>query len=165
MKLNPLDIYNKEFTVSALGYNKSQVEEFLDDIGVEYERMLQEIKSLQERNDKLKEKLKSYENIEENLKSTLRSIEEIAEKQTQQAREEANMIIEKANVEAEKMKQNVKKELAEEYDKLEKLKETKTFFKIRLRNLLESQLEVLEEEDEEINIEKYEEKIDNLTNT
>ena len=45
--------------------------------------------------------------------------------------------------------------------KLEKLKETKTFFKIRLRNLLESQLEVLDE-DEEINLDKYEEQINQL---
>jgi len=80
MKMNPLDIYNKEFQVSALGYNKSQVEEFLDDIGVEYERMLQEIKDLQDKNEKLRDKLKSYENIEEDLKSTLRSIEQIAPK-------------------------------------------------------------------------------------
>jgi cell division initiation protein len=164
MKMNPLDIYNKEFTVSALGYNKSQVEEFLDDIGVEYERMLQDKKDLQDRNEKLKEKLKSYENIEENLKSTLRSIEEIADKQTKQAREEANMIIEKANMEAEKMREKVKKDLAEEYKKLEKLKETKTFFKIRLRNLLESQLEVLEE-DEEIDLDKYQNQIEDFEDT
>src|SRR6056297_2693557 len=154
MKINPLDIYNKEFQVSALGYNKSQVEEFLDDIGVEYERMLQEIKDLQDKNEKLKDK----------LKSTLRSIEQIADKQTKQAKEEANMIIEKANMEAEKMREKVKKDLAEEYKKLEKLKETKTFFKIRLRNLLESQLEVLEE-DEEINLDKYQEQVEDLENT
>src|SRR6056297_4135590 len=164
MKVNPLDIYNKDFTVSALGYNKSQVDEFLDDLGVEYERMMQEMKDLRERNEKLKEKLKSYENIEENLKSTLKSIEKIADKQTQKAREETNMIIEKANMEAKKMKQEVKKDLAEEYKKLEKLKETKTFFKIRLRNLLESQLEVLEE-DEEINLDKYQEQVEDLENT
>jgi len=161
MKINPLDIYNKDFTVSALGYNKSQVDEFLDDLGVEFERMLQKNKDLQDKNERLKEKLKSYENIEENLKNTLKSIEEIADKQTQQAREEANMIIEKADMEAKKMKEQVKKDLAEEYKKLEKLKETKTFFKIRLRNLLESQLEVLDE-DEEINLDKYEEQINQL---
>ena len=154
MKINPLDIYNKEFTVSALGYNKSQVEEFLDDLGVQYERMMQEMKDLREKNEKL----------QENLKNTLKSIEEIADKQTQQAREEANMIIEKANMEAKKMKQEVKKDLAEEYKKLEKLKETKTFFKIRLRNLLESQLEVLEDE-EELDLDKYQEEIDELPET
>ena len=164
MKINPLDIYNKEFAVSALGYNKSQVDDFLDDLGVEYERMMQEMKDLRDENEKLREKLKSYENIEENLKSTLKSIEEIADKQTSQAREEANMIIEKANMEAKKMKQEVKEDLAEEYKKLEKLKETKTFFKIRLKNLLESQLEVLEE-DEELNIEKYREDIEKLPDT
>lgn len=164
MKINPLDIYNKEFTVSALGYNKSQVDDFLDDLGVEYERMMQEMKDLRDNNEKLREKLKSYENIEENLKSTLKSIEEIADKQTQQAREEANMIIEKAEMEAKKMREEVKEDLAEEYKKLEKLKETKTFFKIRLKNLLESQLEVLEE-DEELNIEKYREDIEKLPDT
>lgn len=158
MKINPLDIYNKDFTVSALGYNKSQVDEFLDDLGVEFERILQKNKDLQDKNERLKEKLKSYENIEENLKNTLESIEEIADKQTEQAREEANMIIEKADMEAKKMREQVKKDLAEEYKKLEKLKETKSFFKIRLRNMLESQLEVLEE-DEEIDLDKYEEQI------
>ncbi|MBS3810342.1 MAG: DivIVA domain-containing protein [Halanaerobiales bacterium] len=163
MKINPLDIYNKEFTVSALGYNKSQVEEFLDDLGVEYERMMQEMKQIKDTNEKLKEKLKSYENIEENLKNTLRSIEEIANKQTKQAREEAEIIIEKAEMKAKKMKDEVKDDLSEEYKKLEKLKKTKTFFKIRMRNLLESQLEVLED-DEEIDLEKYEEEIEEYQN-
>ncbi len=163
MKINPLDIYNKEFTVSALGYNKSQVEEFLDDLGVEYERMMQEMKQIKDTNEKLKEKLKSYENIEENLKNTLRSIEEIANKQTKQAREEAEIIIEKAEMKAKKMKDEVKDDLSEEYKKLEKLEKTKTFFKIRMRNLLESQLEVLED-DEEIDLEKYEEEIEEYQN-
>src|SRR6056297_2710430 len=152
MKINPLDIYNKEFTVSALGYNKSQVEEFLDDLGVEYERMMQEMKQIKDTNEKLKEKLKSYENIEEN-----------SNKQTKQAREEAEIIIEKAEMKAKKMKDEVKDDLSEEYNKLEKLKKTKTFFKIRMRNLLESQLEVLED-DEEIDLEKYEEEIEEYQN-
>lgn len=58
MKLNPLDIYNKEFKNATFGYNKDQVDNFLDDVGVAYERLLKDLNKLQSENETLKEKWK-----------------------------------------------------------------------------------------------------------
>ena len=74
MKLNPLDIYNKEFKKSTFGYNTTQVDEFLDDIGVAYERLLKDLNKLQEENNALKEKIENYQDMEEKLQNTLDSI-------------------------------------------------------------------------------------------
>ncbi|RQD73623.1 MAG: DivIVA domain-containing protein, partial [Halanaerobium sp. MSAO_Bac5] len=63
MKLNPLEIYNKEFNKSTFGYNKSQVDDFIEDIGVAYERLLKDINNLQEENKKLKEKIEHYQKM------------------------------------------------------------------------------------------------------
>jgi cell division initiation protein len=118
LKLNPLDIYNKEFKKSTFGYNTTQVDEFLDDVGV--------ANNLQEENRDLREKIENYEDMEDKLQNTLDSMQGTISERVEQADNEARMIIKEARMKAEK-----------------------NFFKIRFQTLLESHLEMLNEEAEE----------------
>ena len=149
MKLNPLDIYNKEFKKSTFGYNTTQVDEFLDDVGVAYERLLKDLNNLQEENQALKEKIDNYEDMEAKLQNTLDSIQGTVSERIEQADNEARMIIKEARMKAEKIKENARDQVASEKRKLEQLREQRNFFKIRFQTLLESHLEMLNEEAEE----------------
>ncbi|MCE5191758.1 MAG: DivIVA domain-containing protein, partial [Actinomycetia bacterium] len=42
MKLTPLDIHHKEFGRSLRGYNEAEVDEFLDQVADELERLFKE---------------------------------------------------------------------------------------------------------------------------
>jgi cell division initiation protein len=149
LKLNPLDIYNKEFKKSTFGYNTTQVDEFLDDVGVAYERLLKDLNNLQEENQDLKEKIDNYEDMEAKLQNTLDSIQGTVSERIEQADNEARMIIKEARMKAEKIKENARDQVASEKRKLEQLREQRNFFKIRFQTLLESHLEMLNEEAEE----------------
>ncbi|MFP4371795.1 MAG: DivIVA domain-containing protein [Halanaerobium sp.] len=149
MKLNPLDIYNKEFKKSTFGYNTGQVDEFLDDVGVAYERLLKDLNNLQEENKALKEKIDSYQDMEEKLQNTLDSMQDTISDRIEQADKEARMIVKEARMKAEKIKDDAQSEVASEKRKVEQLREQKNFFKIRFQTLLESHLEMLNDDNEE----------------
>lgn len=156
-KMSPLDIYNEEFSKTTFGgYNTSEVDNFQENVGRSYEKLLKEINRLKDQNGKLMEKLKNYESIEDKLKDTLTSVQETAREQTRQAKREADQIIEQANMEADKIIQETKMEIKEEYRSLERLQEARKLFKIRYRNILESHLQMLdEEEDEDIKVDNF----------
>ena len=151
MNLSPLDIYNKEFKKSALGYNKEEVDDFIEEVGMAYEKLLKEINSLQDRNKKLKEKLENYENIDKKLRDTLETVQDTVTEEKERAKKEAKVIINKAENEAEEIRSKAKKEVEEELKKLEDLREKKSLFKIRFKTLLENHLELLKDNDEKLN--------------
>ena len=47
MSLTPLDIQHKEFTVKIKGYDKEQVNDFLDNVTKEFEEVIKQNKDLQ----------------------------------------------------------------------------------------------------------------------
>ena len=147
MKLSPLDIYNKEFKKSTFGYNVSEVNDFLEDVGMAYEKLLKEINSLKDENERLEERLKNYENIEEKLENTLETIQKTVQDEKKRAQEEAKHIINRAKNRAEEIKDEARKEVEEEYNKIETLQEKKKLFEIRFKTLLQSHIEMLEEKD------------------
>jgi len=120
MNLSPLDIYNKEFKSSALGYNKKEVEEFLEDVGMSYEKALKKVNALQEENEKLEKELKRYEKLDQKLQNTLQAIQDTVTEEKERARKEAELIISKAEDQAEKIKKNARDNINDEYKKLEK---------------------------------------------
>lgn len=150
MKLNPLDIYNKEFKKSTFGYNTTQVDEFLDDIGVAYERLLKDLNKLQEENQDLKGEIDSYQDMEEKLQNTLDSMQKTISQRIEQADKEASMIVKDARMKAEQIKKDAQEAVVSEKRKVEQLREQKNFFKIRFKTLLESHLEMLDEKEESI---------------
>lgn len=146
MKFSPLDIYNKEFKKSAFGYNSNEVDEFLDEVGLAYERLLKDYSSLEDEKERLEEKLESYKSIQDKLEGTLESVQETVRDQTRHAQKEAQNIIREAELEAEKIKQKARDEVHSEINKLENLKEKRELFKIRFRSLLENYMEIIDEE-------------------
>lgn len=57
--LSPKDIFDQDFKHSMRGYDRKEVDEFLDDIIKDYETFMAQIQVLQKENDELKEQLKA----------------------------------------------------------------------------------------------------------
>lgn len=148
MKISPLDIYNHEFSKTTFGYNVKQVDEFIEEVGMAYERLLKELNLLQDENEKLKEKVAAQEEMEDKLQRILLTVQETAREITAQAHKEADLIIKKAELKAERLEREVKDKLQKEYKSLQSLKETRELFKIRLKTMLEGYLELLNNEEE-----------------
>lgn len=101
MKLTALEIKQQNFEKSLRGYDKAEVEAFLNLMSNEWEHMVSKNRELQKKIDDLEEKLKHYERVEEALHETLQTAKESAEQKLTGARREAQTKIEKAEMEAE----------------------------------------------------------------
>ena len=56
---SPKDIFEQEFKTSMRGYDKKEIDEFLDNVIQDYESYLTQIQELREENDRLKQQLAS----------------------------------------------------------------------------------------------------------
>ena len=93
----------KTFGISFYGYNKNEVNEFMNNVTNEYESMLdklkktnEEIKKLREDNSKLQGELEQYKNIEGTLRRTLALAEESNQTIRKSANDESQVILEDA---------------------------------------------------------------------
>lgn len=101
MKLTALEIKQQTFEKSLRGYDKAEVQAFLNLMSNEWEHLVAKNRELEKRIDDLEEKLKHYERVEEALHETLQTAKESAEQKLTGARKDARNKIEKAEMEAE----------------------------------------------------------------
>lgn len=108
--LTPMDIQNREFKKGFRGYNENEVDEFLDRIVVDYEKVLRENEKLKERAGTNEKELTHYRGIEQNLQDTLMVAQKTAEDVLNAARKNAKEIRENAANEAQTVHENTIRE-------------------------------------------------------
>ena len=70
--ITPLDIENKKFSKQMVnGYNVDEVDEFLDEITADYEKLYKENKALKDNAEELHNDVGQYKDIESTLQNTL----------------------------------------------------------------------------------------------
>lgn len=67
----PKDIFEQEFKSSMRGYDKKEVDEFLDDIIKDYETYISTIEELRQENTRLKEEVKQAKKRQEATQTTV----------------------------------------------------------------------------------------------
>ncbi len=103
MKLTPLDVRHKEFKRGMRGYADDEVDEFLDEVADEFERIFKENIDLSERVEGLEERIAHYRMLEETLQKTLVSAQQSAEELKANATKEAQLILRDAELKARQM--------------------------------------------------------------
>lgn len=109
LDISPLEIQKREFGNAIRGYNKTEVDEFIDRLLQSYESIYKENKNLKERILLLEEKIQSYKEIETTLKNTLVLAEKTAEEVKNNAQKERETILKKTLLRAEKILQRAEK--------------------------------------------------------
>lgn len=92
--ITPLEIENKKFSKQMVnGYNVEEVDEFLDLLTVDYEKMYKENTEYREKIEQLNEDITHYKAIENTLQSTLLMAQSTAEEVKNVAKQQAEQII------------------------------------------------------------------------
>lgn len=169
MRITPMDIEQQEFSKSFRGYNEEEVDDFLDKIVKDYEELINENVRLNEEIEKMQEKLKEFSEIEENLRSALLNAQKSAEETKGRVESEAKIIIEKAELEAKSLKQEVFQREDLVKNEIDNLRRYKFIFKEKFKSMLNLYLKMVEDEDfeekgnykieEEVSKEKAEERV------
>lgn len=155
MTITPNDIANKEFKKVFRGYDADEVDEFLDQIVEEYEKIYKENLNLKEKISTLNEKIEHYANIESTLQNTLVLAQSAAEQAKENSKKEAEMILNNAKEKSEELIKDAQNranqiiseaqqrvlEINKEY---EMLRQEFNMFRSRFKGLLQAQLETIE---------------------
>ena len=149
--LTPLDIENKRFTKAIKGYNSNEVDEFLDELTVEYEKLYKENAELRNEVESNKKDLEHYRNVEHTLQNTLVMAQSTAEDIKSMAQKQADQIIRDAQNDARKAVDELNKEEFEIRRRLEDLRRQFDVYKAKMEALLISQLELLQDDKENKN--------------
>ncbi len=143
--LTPMDIHNKTFEKGLRGYVQEEVDQFLQEVVNDYEKIYREHREMEEETDALRTKLKSYETMETTMTSTLMMAQETAENVKVSARKEAELIIAKAEAEREHMLQETATALRKAQERYDQIVSDINVFRAKMRSLLESELVLIDE--------------------
>lgn len=140
MKLTPLDIHHKEFSKSLRGYNEVEVDEFLDQVADELERLFKENIELSERIEAAEEKVRGYQEMERTLNNTLLAAQKSADDIIAKAKHEAEVVLKDAEVKAKEIIHNALQQKQKAQADLVRIKQAEEQFRVEFRALLESHL-------------------------
>ncbi|MCD5413744.1 MAG: DivIVA domain-containing protein [Clostridiales bacterium] len=141
--ITPLEIQNKKFRKSMRGYKEDEVDEFLDKIMVDYERLFNENAELKDKLEQMNNNIGKYKNIEETLTKTLIVAQNAAEELRSNSMKEAEMIIQEAKQKIRDMNVAANKEINKSQIEYEEIRKQMQIFKTRFKTLLEAQLELV----------------------
>ena len=144
--LTPLDLENKRFSRQKLGgYNLDEVDDFLDELTLEYGKLYKENNELKEQKEELDSNVGKYKNIENTLQNTLVMAQKTADEITLVAKQQAEQIIKEAEFSAKSSVEELNAQILVKQKELEDLKKQFEVYKAKMESLLISQLELLKD--------------------
>ena len=145
MRLSPLDIQHMEFARSMSGYHRQQVREFLERIADEREEILRELQTLRDELAKKDEQIEELQSTEKELKRTVIAAERIANELKENARKEADLIVQEAEQRKRETLRSTDEQLAKSRAELERVAHERKLFKEQFRGTLEAFLRALDD--------------------
>ena len=149
MKLTPLDIQQMVFKVRLRGYDRQEVQRFLEDIALTVEGLNRETQSLKERFGQAEEQLAGLKKAEATLTHTLISTQALADELKQAARRDAELIMKEAEMKASVLLQEAREELVGTQREILDLRKQRLVAIERLRSTLRTFERMLEIEEED----------------
>ncbi|QDI90589.1 DivIVA domain-containing protein [Salicibibacter halophilus] len=147
MSLTPVDIHNKQFTKSFRGYDEDEVNEFLDQVIKDFESTIRQKNELFEKVNELEDRLNHFSNMEETLNKSIYVAQESAEDIKRNANKESQLIIRESEKNADRIINDALAKSRKIALETEELKKQASVYRMRFRMLIESQLEMLNDED------------------
>ena len=144
--LTPLDIENKKFSKQIMnGYSVEEVDDFLDELTKDYEKLYKEVADSKNKLEDMQENIEKYKSIESTLQNTLVMAQNTADEVREVAKQQAEQIISEAQVEAKKTISELEQEIVLKRKEIEDLQKQFDVYKAKMESLLISQLELLKE--------------------
>ena len=147
MRITPLDIRQQQFTIRTFrGFDRQEVEVFLDDVAEDFEQLLKESALLKEQLAALEGRSRGIEDREKMLQETLVTTQRLAEEMKENARREANLLIREAELQGDKFLEEARAEEGKIKAEILALKRTRRQLVEGLRVTLDMYQRVLAEE-------------------
>lgn len=147
--ITPLDIENKKFAKQMMnGYNVDEVDDFLDELTIEYSKLYKENNELKSNQSDLNTDMEKYKSLEATLQNTLVIAQKTADDITTVAKEQAEQIVKEAELKAKASVEELNTQILLKQRELEEVKKQFDVYKAKMESLLISQLELLKDSNE-----------------
>jgi len=148
--ITPLEIQNKEFKKVMRGYKEDEVDEFLDQVMIDYEKLYKENIELKEKIEVAHHQMGKYKDIEETLKNTLIVAQNAAEDLRSNAHKKSELILQESELKARDIIAKAHREVEDIRNEFESTQKQMQIFKTRFKTLLKSQLDFLDQSCQEL---------------
>ena len=145
MSLTPNDIRNYEFPTQLRGYDKDEVDSFLEQVAAALEQARQENLKLSMELEAVKGQLAGLKQFEDTIKSAAIDARRNADATVATAKAEAEKILAQARAEADKMIAARTEQIAQLENQMSKLEMARRSYVKKLRSTIESHLEIIDE--------------------
>ena len=143
MALSPLDIQEKEFSSAFFGYQKAEVDEFLEEVAASLKEALRENNALKDEIARLKNELERLRREEGLIKEALVKAQDLAENIKKEAEVEAKEILLKAREEADQLLKEAQEKRERLLLEIENLKGQREKMLLELKTFLKTWEEYL----------------------
>lgn len=133
--LRPVDIQNKEFEKKIKGYDCDAVDDFLDMVIQDYEKLCKENQSLKDRIGILTEAVEQYKQVEGTMQKSLELAKQSADSLKKNAEMEAQMIINKARADAARLAKQIDEEHVKKHREMLAVKSEIESYKMRIKTM------------------------------
>ena len=135
--ITPLDIENKKFAKQMMnGYNVDEVDDFLDELTLDYGKLYKENAELKAQREELDSNVGKYKNIENTIQNTLIMAQKTADEVQEVAKKQAEQIIKDAEFQAKNSVEELNTQILLKQKELEDLKKQFDVYKAKMESLL-----------------------------
>lgn len=149
MKITPLDIQQQQFRVRFRGFDMVEVDNFLDLLAGDFEELLKEMNQLREEDRRKLARINELGAAEKELRDALVSVQHITDEMKNNARKEAELILEEAKAQGRRIVENAQGEALKIEGEINQLKRQRAQFEASLRATFEMHRQLLEVSREE----------------
>jgi cell division initiation protein len=143
IRVTPIDIQQKRFHVVFRGYERTEVEMFLDLVRDEMETLLREVTEHRDFRQSYDQRLRELNEREETVKNTLLMTQKLMEDQKDSARVTAEAIVKEAEVRGLQILSNAQDEKAKLEVDIQELKRRKHHFLQDVRKVVQMHQEMV----------------------
>ena len=135
----------KKFSTSINGYNKIEVNNFVSEVVREYENILNNMKKINEDNQRLLQEIERYKDMQGSFNKAILVAEDASNQIKKMAKDEYKSIIDEAKKNASRIVNEALLKANRIENDSEELRRRTIMFKRKLRQAIESELEAIED--------------------
>jgi len=144
MAITPIDIQQHQFKTRLLGYDTASVDQFLEMVADELERVCRQQQEDREELARTRASLQEMQQREAMLKETLLSTQKMVTDIKTNARNEAEIILTEAELKGERVVRDAEQRRVQLINEIQEIKRQKISFETSLRALVESHMRLLD---------------------
>ncbi len=149
-KLTPIDIQQQQFSTRFRGFDVREVDLFLEEVASAFENIISENENQRREIRELKLEAQDFKNREESFKRVMLNSQKVIEQMKENASKNAEVIIAKAEVGADKILNGAHVKLARLNEEIIELKRQHLQFESKIRSSIESHQKLLDINKKEI---------------